>query len=167
MLNEIIVDLDRLLVQVAAVADGTLTGKALAVSRILEAEVPEKTLYLTGYTPLAAAGLGFAGKLNLYGVSLLGNNLQGSRSGGIIATCLTRLGIVGIKITGMAQEQQVLVIQKDGTARLLPLSTYGEGISGTFELARRLYGRHGDGIGLAVTDPMSTGFSYNAVVCNA
>ncbi|MFH2130120.1 MAG: hypothetical protein ABIK68_07080, partial [bacterium] len=91
----------------------------------------------------------------------------GSRSGGIIANYLTRLGIVGIKISGMAQEQQVLVIQKDGTARLRPLSTYGEGISGTFELARRLYGKLGDEIGLAVTDPMSTGFNYNAVVCNA
>jgi len=166
-LTEIFMDLNELEIQLSSVEDDNPTGKALAVARVLGDETPENTIYLTGYTPLAAAGLGFAGKLNIYGISLLGNNLQGSRSGGIISTYLTRLGIVGIKVSGSTQQQQILHIDAAGNCRLLPLSIFGNDIFGTFDFTRRLYGRYGNDIALALTDPASCGFDYNAVVCNA
>lgn len=167
MLNELYVDLDRMTIKATPVEDNSPSGKALAVNRMLEDPHPEKALYLTGYTPLAAAGLGFAGKLNLYGISLLGNNLQGSRSGGIISSYLTRLGIIGIKITGKTEQKHILHIDKKGQCCLTPLSLYGSDISGTIEFSRRLYDHHGNEIAIAITDPMSTGFMYNAIVCNA
>ncbi|GAG29250.1 unnamed protein product [marine sediment metagenome] len=77
MLREIIVDLVRGTVQPFPDVS-ELFGKALAVRRVIEADDPERIVYVTGYTPLAASGLGFAGKLGVYGVSLLGGNLQGS-----------------------------------------------------------------------------------------
>lgn len=165
-MKEVVVNLEKMTVQISPVEDESLTGKALAVNRILECKTPEKTIYLTGYTPLAAAGLGFAGKLNVYGISLLGNNLQGSRSGGIFSSYLTRLGIIGIKISGEIQNQHILFISKSGKCQLIPLSRFSENISGTFDFAGRLYATYGDEIALALTDPQSTGFDYNAIVCN-
>lgn len=167
MLREIQVSLDELSVHDVPVEDDSPTGKALAVKRLLADTSPENTVYLTGYTPLAAAGFGFAGKLNVYGISLLGNNLQGSRSGGIIAPFLTRAGIVGIGISGTTSEQHLLHINQSGESRLLPLSQLGSRIVGTYDFAHRLYARFGNDIALALTDPATTGFDYNAIVCNA
>jgi len=167
MLREIHVDLDGNTIQSIPFKDRGLFGKALAVQQVLSADDPDNTLYLSGYTPLAASGLGFAGKLNVYGVSLLGGNLQGSRSGGLITRYLTRLGVVGIQIIGNMNEQHVLHIDKNGNASLISLAQYGEPISGAYELARRLYQKHGNNLGLAVTDPATTGFLYNAIACNA
>ncbi|MBN1636445.1 MAG: hypothetical protein JW920_08020, partial [Deltaproteobacteria bacterium] len=91
---------------------------------------------------------------------------QGSRSGGLIAQYLTRLGIVGIKVMGNSPEQLILVIDREGKAMLNPVSFYGKGIVGTGVLAERIYQRHGEDLGLALTDPSTSGFLYNAVVCN-
>ena len=108
MLHEIRVDLDAGTVVRAAAPEQGPFGKALAVQRMLEADRPGRTVYLSGYTPLASAGLGFAGKMNVYGVSLLGGNLQGSRSGGLAARHLTRLGIVGVRVEGSSERQLVM-----------------------------------------------------------
>ncbi|MCP4690308.1 MAG: hypothetical protein GY859_19805 [Desulfobacterales bacterium] len=167
MLYELQVNLDSGEIAASPHEDGGPFGKALAVERILACDRPEETIYLTGYTPLAAAGLGFSGKLNLYGISLLGGNLQGSRSGGLFSVYLTRLGITGIKIEGQSERHQILVVDGQGKARLVPLATYGTDISGTFDLARAVYGRHGEDVAMAITDPRSTGFRYNAVACNS
>ena len=166
MLKEVIVDLLQKTAETVSIDTVDLYGKALCVKRIIEADDPGNTLYLSGYTPMAAAGLGFAGKLNLYGLSLMGGNLQGSRSGGLITQYLTRLGIVGIKVEGNSPEQLILVINQEGKAMLNPVSFYGKGIVGTGVLAERIYQCHGEDLGLALTDPSTTGFLYNAVVCN-
>ncbi|MEW6266498.1 MAG: aldehyde ferredoxin oxidoreductase N-terminal domain-containing protein [Thermodesulfobacteriota bacterium] len=166
MLYEIVVDLDKRDVRTIEVQDPALFGKALAVKRIIEADEPEKTVYLTGYAPLIASGLGFAGKLNVYGLSLLGGNLQGSRSGGLISTYLTRLGVAGIKITGETPRPGLLFLDQEGRPSLIDLADYGGPIQGTFDLAQRLYRRHGPALGLALTDPSTTAFLYNAVVTN-
>ena len=165
MLREIIVDLDSEEVSTSEQVPETF-GKALAVRRIIEADAPDRTVYLSGYTPLAAAGLGFAGKLNVYGISLLGNNLQGSRSGGLFAPHLTRLGIAGIKIAGASERQLLLLIGEDGNARLAPLADYCESVRGTYALADSIYRVHGEKLAVALTDPATTGFFYNAIVCN-
>jgi len=164
MLREIIVDLKKAQVCVEPASKGPF-GKALAIQRIIEADDPG-AVYLTGYTPLIASGLGFAGKLNIYGISLLGGNLQGSRSGGLIATFLTRLGITGIKVTGESDEHLVLHISDEGEPELIPLKKYGNSIAGTTDLSQRLYHHHGNDLGLALTDPKTTGFQYNAIACN-
>jgi len=166
MLREIIVDLDRRTVDAPSGAPDVF-GKTLAVERVIAADDPERTLYLSGYTPLAASGLGFSGKLNVYGVSLLGRNLQGSRSGGLIGGRLTRLGVVGIRVVGESRAPLVLVIDGQARPRLAPLSEYGDSIAGTSEFARRLYASHGEDAGLAVTDPATTAFLYNAILCNS
>ncbi|MBU3916241.1 hypothetical protein KKA14_11970 [bacterium] len=166
MLVELSVNLKTGELNISPNEDSLIFGKALAVERILKSDDPDTAVYLTGYTPLAAAGLGFAGKLNIYGVSLLGGNLQGSRSGGIFSTYLTRLGITGIMLNGKSDHQQILFIGKDRDSRLIPLSEYGDSISGTFDLASRIYKVHGEDMAMAVTDPGSTGFLYNAIVCN-
>jgi len=141
-------------------------GKELAVQRMSSCTEPDNTVYVSGYTPTAASGFPFAGKLNLYGVSQLGGNLQGSRSGGLMGRVLTRLGIAGIQITGRSSQQQVLYIDSEGRPALRPIADYGENIVGTQALARALYAEHGDRVALAVTDPSSLGFRYNALVCN-
>lgn len=164
MLREIIVDLKRAKVSVETASNGPF-GKALAIQRIIEADDPD-AIYLTGYTPLIASGLGFAGKLNIYGISLLAGNLQGSRSGGLIATFLSRLGITGIKITGESDEHLVLHISDEGAPELIPLKKYGKSIAGTSDLSQRVYRHHGNDLGLALTDPNTTGFQYNAIACN-
>jgi aldehyde:ferredoxin oxidoreductase len=166
MLNEIKIDLNRKRASIHPASDRVF-GKSLAIERIIEADEPQDTIYLSGYTPLAASGLGFAGKLNVYGISILGGNIQGSRSGGLIASFLTRLGIAGIEITGRSNEQHILLIGEDGTPQLNPLEKYGTGIAGTSALARRLYQRHGERIAMAVTDPETTDFMYNAIACNS
>ncbi len=166
MLREILVDLDGGECSSVKADDPELYGKSLAVQRLIEAEDPERTVYLSGYTPLIASGLGFAGKLNLYGVSLLGGNLQGSRSGGLITAYLTRMKIAGIRIAGDAGEPQVLVVNRKGSPRLSPLTKYGKAISGTADFAMAIYKVHGPDVAFAVTDPSTTGFRYNAVACN-
>ena len=166
MLREIIVDLDALDCRRERLGDEGIFGKSLAVKRMIEAEDPDRTVYLSGYTPLIASGLGFAGKLNLYGVSLLGGNLQGSRSGGLIAGHLTGHGITGIGIVGDTDEPHLLVIDAGGEPSLAPLSDYGTGFAGTSAFATALYGAHGEKAALAVTDPSTIGFLYNAIVCN-
>ena len=166
MLNEITIDLNQKRASTHP-ASGNTFGRSLAIERVIGADDPEDTIYLSGYTPLAASGLGFAGKLNVYGISILGGNIQGSRSGGLIASFLTRLGIAGIEIRGSSEEQHVLLIGKDGSPHLYPLETYGRGIAGTSALARRLYQHHGNNIAMAVTDPRTTGFMYNAIACNS
>ena len=166
MLKEVFVNLDAFSARVDPAEDKQIFGKALAVEKIIKAEDPERTLYLSGYTPVTASGLGFAGKLNVYGVSLLGKNLQGSRSGGLLARHLTRHGIVGIQIAGDAKDRCMLVIDKEGRPSLQPLELYGSNISGTFSLARAIYGRHQESAAIALTDPATTGFRYNAIACN-
>lgn len=167
MLSEVIVDLSERSVCVETGVDQAAYGKALAVERVIGSADPEHTVYLAGYTPLAAAGLGFAGKLNLYGVSLLGGNLQGSRSGGLVAEHLTRLGVLGISVSGETDAPCVLAIGSEGCAELVSLDAYGGAPVGTKALAERIYARHGGGVAVAVTDPSSTGFLYNALVCNS
>ncbi len=166
MLREILVDLDALAVRVGNYEERSF-GKELAVDRVVAAPEPERTVYLSGYTPSTAAGFGFAGKVNLYGVSLLGGNLQGSRSGGLLGSWLTRLGVVGVELRGACDDPQILLIDEQARPSLRPLSAYGRGIAGTSQLARALYARHGRGVALALCDPASTGFRYNALVCNA
>lgn len=166
MLNEIKIDLHQKKASTHP-SSGSTFGRSLAIERIVGADDPEDTIYLSGYTPLTASGLGFAGKLNVYGISILGGNIQGSRSGGLIASFLTRLGIAGIEIRGRADEQHVLLIRNDGSPHLNPLESYGRGIAGTSAFARKLYRRHGDHIAMAVTDPQTTGFMYNAIACNS
>ena len=167
MLCEIVVELDKNRIRLQEYDGYFGYGKSLAVQRMIRAKNPDQTIYISGYTPLAASGLGFAGKLNLYGISLLGANLQGSRSGGLAARYLTRLGVAGIEISGHSEKQQILVVDREGRARLVPLSKYGRMIRGTKKLAGKLYEKHGENIALAITDPATTGFDYNAVVCNA
>lgn len=167
MLREIDVQLDNLTAVAKTAEDTNLYGKALAVRRVIGSEEPDRTIFFTGYTPITASGLGFAGKLNVYGVSLLGNNLQGSRSGGLIARYLTRLGLLGVRVVGETDEPVVLHIDADGEPHLEPLKTYGDDFAGAFNLAEALYEKLGRNIGLAVTDPSTTGFAYNAIACNA
>ena len=167
MPTEILVTLDDHDIRRVRVDGRDLFGKALAATRVMEAAAPDETIYLSGYTPLAAAGLGFAGKLNVYGISLLGGNLQGSRSGGSITRHLTRLGIVGIQLVGQAKAPVVLHIDAAGDARLAPLTDYGDDLVGAYALAEAIHGKHGRNVGLAVTDPTSTGFLFNALACNA
>ncbi len=164
-LREIIVDLDRRTVRTSPDVP-ELFGKALAVRRVIEADDPERIVYVTGYTPMAASGLGFAGKLGVYGESLLGGNLQGSRSGGLAAHYLTRHGIVGVSIIGDTERPTMLVIDARGTPSLMETEGFGEGAGGTAALSAELYGKLGNDTALAVTDPGTTGFLYNAVVCN-
>ena len=166
MLSEIAVDLTERCVRVEECAGEGVYGKALALRRVMGAAEPERTVYLTGYTPLTAAGLGFAGKLNLYGISLLGGNVQGSRSGGLVAEYLTRLGVVGIRVSGETDDTCLLAIDADRRATLMPLESYGGAPAGTVALAERVYARHGADVAVALTDPGSTGFLYNALVCN-
>ena len=141
-------------------------GKELAVQRMTSCTDPDTTVYLSGYTPTTASGFPFAGKLNLYGVSQLGGNLQGSRSGGLMGRALTRLGIAGIQVRGHSPHQQVLHIDAEGRPRLHPLTDYGTEIVGTQALGRALYAEHGEGVALAAVDPATTGFRYSALVCN-
>ncbi len=167
MLREIVVELGAKRIR-AQEYDGYFGyGKALAVMRMIKSANPDETIYLSGYTPIAASGLGFAGKLNLYGISLLGGNLQGSRSGGLVARYLTRLGVAGIEIAGRCKRPHVLVVDKEAEGRLVPLDFYGKSIKGTAAFAKSIYAKHGDNVGLALTDPATTGFDYNAVTCNA
>ncbi len=167
MVREIVVDLDSKRIWSHEYEGNVGYGKALAVQRIIKSKNPNRTIYLTGFTPITASGLGFAGKMNLYGISLLGGNLQGSRSGGLVARYLTRLGVAGIEITGECDEPQVLVIDAEAAPHLVPINSYGKSIHGTTGFARYLYAKHGDKVGLAITDPATTGFDYNAVTCNA
>ena len=166
MLQEIRVELESGEVQVCSVEGLDRFGKELAVQRVTQSTDPDATVYISGYTPTAASGFPFAGKLNLYGVSRLGGNLQGSRSGGLMGTALTRLGIAGIQVTGRSVEPQALVIDPRGRACLRPLAAYGSGIEGTHALAQALYGVHGRDAALAVVDPSTTGFRYGALVCS-
>lgn len=166
MYRELLVDLTDQSVHLRTLDDLTEFGKALAVKRLIQAEDPFRTIYLTGYTPMNAAGLGFAGKMNMYGMSLLGKNLQGSRSGGLLSPYLTRLGIVGIQVTGQSAMQLILHIDQTGTGVLVPLKKYGDEIIGAFALSKSIYSRHRDDVAMAVTDPATTGFAYNAIGCN-
>jgi aldehyde:ferredoxin oxidoreductase len=166
MLSEIIIHLEENCLTIDTMESSLLFGKALAIDRIINSNNPEQVVYLTGYTPLCEAGLGFSGKLSVFSVSILGNNLQGSRSGGLINTFLRKLGILGIKIIGNSKTQQILYIDHTGKASLNPISEYGGRISGVFDLANALYHKHGKSLALALTDPGTTGFDYNAIVCN-
>ena len=166
MLSEIVVDLSERSVRVEAGVEEGMYGKALALRRVMGAVDPEHTVYMTGYTPLTAAGLGFAGKLNLYGISLLGGNLQGSRSGGLIAEYLTRLGVLGIRVAGETEAPCILTVDAEGRSELVPLEAYGGVPAGTAALAERVYAQHGPDVAVALTDPSSTAFLYNALVCN-
>ncbi|HPM76622.1 MAG TPA: aldehyde ferredoxin oxidoreductase C-terminal domain-containing protein [bacterium] len=162
-----IIRLNDARVEIALHEQSEWYGKALAARRVMKAENPDATIYLSGFTPLAASGLGFAGKLNIYGTSLLGNNLQGSRSGGLITRNLTRMGILGIQVEGQTSCPTVLHLAQDGSPHLIPLSEYGEDLRGTHRFAQAIYKKHGKNIGLAITDPASTGFFFNAIACNA
>lgn len=167
MLKELIVNLNERNVSSTNIEGLSGYGKALAVDRLVTAADPEEHVYLTGYTPIIASGLGFAGKLNVYGISLLGKNLQGSRSGGLIARYLSRHGIVGIDLCGTSNQPLILVINPDGRASLLSLKDELGAVAGTVELANALYHRYGSDIGIAITDPATTGFRYNSIVCNS
>ncbi|MDP8224161.1 MAG: aldehyde ferredoxin oxidoreductase N-terminal domain-containing protein [Candidatus Lernaella stagnicola] len=167
MLKEMSVYLDDKRVETSAFDQGAGFGKALAARRIMEADSPDDTVYFSGFTPLAATGLGFAGKLNVYGISLLGGNLQGSRSGGLITRYLTRQGIAGIGVVGQSETPLLLHVDAGGEAALRPLAEYGEDIVGTYALAEAIYRRHGNNVGMAITDPASMGFLFNAILCNA
>jgi aldehyde:ferredoxin oxidoreductase len=166
MLSEIIIHLEENSIVVDTMENSLLFGKALAIDRIINSDHPEQLVYLTGYTPLCEAGLGFSGKLGVFSISKIGNNLQGSRSGGLINTFLRKLGILGINIIGNSKTQQILHIDHTGKTSLIPLSEYGGRISGVFDLAMALYHKHGKSLALALTDPVTTGFAYNAIVCN-
>ncbi len=166
MLQEVHVDLEAGSVRVQDVTGLEFFGKELAVERMTHCADPDKTVYISGYTPTTASGFPFAGKLNLYGVSELGGNLQGSRGGGLMGRALSAQGVAGIQIVGRCAAQRVLVIGPDGRPSLRPLSDYGRGIAGTVALARALYAAHGDDVALAVVDPATVAFAYNALVCN-
>jgi aldehyde:ferredoxin oxidoreductase len=166
MLTEIFVNLDENNIETETFEDSPIYGKALAVDRLTSSDNPEEVVYLTGYTPLETAGLGFGGKLNVYGVSLLGKNLQGSRSGGMINSYLRKHGILGLKISGKTHQPKVLYINQDGKTSLKLLSEYGDNISGVYQFADAIYKNHGNNLALALTDPATTGFNYNAIVCN-
>ncbi|MFH1465223.1 MAG: aldehyde ferredoxin oxidoreductase N-terminal domain-containing protein [Pseudomonadota bacterium] len=166
MLQEILVDLEAGCVTSRALDEPARFGKELAVERLCAAADPDATLYLTGYTPTAASGLPFAGKLNLYGVSLLGGNLQGSRSGGLLGPALAKLGIAGIQVTGRSARQRVLLLDPEGRPSLVLLDRYGRGITGTRALAQALYAVHGEQLAVAVVDPARVGFCYTALICS-
>lgn len=165
MSREILVDLDQGRVQTRPY-EGTLFAKELAVQRLIEAEDPDRLLVISGFTPLAGAGFALAGKLGLYGTSLLGNNLQGSRSGGLAGRSLARMGIVSVLVRGQADTPCLLVLLDGQEPRLEPLSDYGDHIAGTDALATAIRARHGHKLALALTDPSTTGFRFNALVCN-
>jgi aldehyde:ferredoxin oxidoreductase len=166
MLREIHVELDTAAAEAQDVTGLDSFGKELAAQRMTTCADPDATVYISGYTPTTASGFPFAGKLSLYGVSQLGGNLQGSRSGGLMGRALTRLGIAGVQVSGLSQVQQVLHVDATGRPSLRPLSTYGSDIAGTRALASALYAEHGEGVALAVVDPTTTGFRYSALVCN-
>ncbi len=166
MLQEIQVELGDATLRSEALDGLDSFGKELAVQRMTSCAEPDSTVYISGYTPTAASGFPFAGKLNLYGVSQLGGNLQGSRSGGLMGRALTQLGVAGIQVSGHAAHPQVLVIDARGRPSLRALDSYGSHIAGTQALARALYAEHGDEVALAVVDPATTGFRYPALVCN-
>jgi len=166
MYSEIFVDLNSSTVKKSENVKTTDFGKSLAVDRITTSAKPEETIYLSGYTAISASGLGFAGKTNLYGISLLGGNLQGSLCGGLFEKYLTAFGILGVQISGYAKEQKILYIDETGKVELLPLSVLGSDIKGTDDFGKRLFGKFGEDMALALTDPYSVGFDYNAVICN-
>ena len=166
MLKEIFVDLNKNRVDLVSDVKTDVYGKTLAVNRIIESSRPEETVYISAYTPMAATGLGFSGKINLYGISLVGGNLQGSRCGGLFDKFLTQLGIIGLQITGTTEMKQVLYIDEAGKTELIPLDKFGTDIKGTVDFANRLYSEYGKNIGLALIDPSSTEFLYNALICN-
>ncbi len=166
MLKEIFVDLDEKSIELNEDISTGVYGKTLAVNRVIDSGNPDRIIYVSGYTPMAAAGLGFAGKMNLYGISLLGGNLQGSRCGGLFTKYLTSFGIIGIQITGDTVEKQVMIIDESGNSELVLLNKFGENIKGTEDFIHRLYKEYDEEIGVAVVDPSSTDFMYNAVVCN-
>ena len=166
MLREIQVELEAREVRTADLTGQDRFGKELAVQRMVQSDDPDRTVYLSGYTPTAASGFPFAGKLNLYGISRLGGNLQGSRGGGLMGRALTRLGVAGIQVTGQCDQPQVLVIDPQGQPSLRPLSDYGPGLAGTHTLAQALYAAHEQDVALAVVDPATTGFRYGALILN-
>jgi len=166
MLREIHIELGTTTAQSQPLDGLDVFGKELAVQRMTTCADPDNTVYISGYTPTTASGFPFAGKLNLYGVSQLGGNLQGSRSGGLMGQFLTRLGIAGIEVSGRTAHPQVLHIDAGGQPRLRPLGDYGRDIIGTQAFARALYAEHGDDVALAVVDPSTVGFRYPAVLCN-
>ncbi len=167
MLLEIRVDLDERKARGEPAEGIHGFGKELAVSRVVDAPRPEATVYLTGFTPMTALGFPFSGKVNLYGVSRLGGNLQGSRGGGLLGTWLARLGVVGIEIVGECSAPVVLVVDAEARPSLVPLADYGGPFEGCFALARALYDRHGRDVALAVVDPSTTGFRYGALMINS
>ncbi len=166
MLVEIAVDVESGRLSSERVDGLQRFGKELAVQRMAQAEHPEQTLYLAGYAPTAASGVAFAGELNLYGISRLGCNLQGSRSGGLLGCWLARAGVVGIRVQGRCAQPQVLLLDPRGRPSLRTLASYGGPIAGTRELAHALYREHGSELAVAVVDPATVGFRYGAVVCN-
>ena len=166
MLKEIFVDLNNNKVDLKTDVKTDVYGKTLAVDRIIESANPDETVYISTYTPMAATGLGFSGKFNLYGISLVGGNLQGSRCGGLFDKFMTQLGVIGLQITGSTENKQVLYINEAGIPELIPLTEFGEKIKGTVDFANRIYEKYGTNLGLALIDPSTTGFLYNALVCN-
>ncbi len=164
---EIHVELDAGSAVVEEAGGSERYGKELAVHRVVESRSPESTLYLSGFTPLNALGFPFAGKVNLYGVSRLGGNLQGSRGGGLLGTWLTRLDVVGIRIVGERKQPVVLLIDPQARPSLVPLADYGGPFVGAADLSRALYERHGRDVALAVVDPSTTGFRYSALMLNS
>ncbi len=166
MLREIHIDLEAGTTRARDVTGLDRFGKELAVERMVSAPEPDATVYISGYTPTTASGFPFAGKLNLYGISRLGGNLQGSRSGGLMGRTLTALGVAGIQVVGRCAEPTVLVIDELARPRLQPLRSYGTDIRGTPALARALYATHGHDVALALVDPATTGFRYPALLCN-
>ena len=166
MLKEIFINLNKNTLVIKENIKSDIFGKTLAIDRITKTENPEDTIYISAYTPMGASGLGFSGKINLYGISLLGGNLQGSRCGGLFDKFLTQFGFIGIKISGHSDNRQLLLINEDGSPELLPLSKFGDNIKGTVDFSNRIYKEYGTGLALALVDPSSTDFLYNALVCN-
>ncbi len=166
MLKEIYVNLDNKSIEYKKDINTNVYGKTLAVNRVIDSDNPDRTIYISGYVPMASAGLGFAGKMNLYGISLLGGNLQGSRSGGLFTKYLTSFGIIGIQIVGETSTRQIMIIDESGNPEFVLLSKFGKDIKGSDDFIHLLYKEYGEEIGVAVVDPSSTDFLYNAVVCN-
>ena len=166
MLKEILVDLNNDGVVLKENVKSDVFGKTLAVNRITESDNPDETVYISAYTPMGASGLGFSGKLNLYGISLLGGNLQGSRCGGLFDKFLTQLGVIGIKIYGKSNSKYVLLVEEDGKPELLFLDAFGDDIKGTVDFSNRIYKKYGANLALALIDPYTVDFKYNALVCN-
>jgi aldehyde:ferredoxin oxidoreductase len=166
MLKEIFIDLNKNKVKLKTDVTTDVYGKTLSVNRMAESSNPDETIYISAYTPLSATGLGFSGKINLYGISLIGGNLQGSRCGGLFDKFLTQLGIIGLQITGNTDKKKVLYIDEAGNPELISFDKFGDKIKGTVDFASRIYKEYGNNLGLALIDPSSTGFLYNALVCN-